>query len=157
MHAVVSEPGGTAYDYFKGSELFARGIRIYGKTGSTENPENAWFAGYAEDRRAARIAIAVVVEGGKHGGSDAAPMGRAIFELCGRGRIPGQLSRDHKEIFAGVGSPARTPRRTSKNFSLSGQRMPPSRGIGSSSLPRKRDNAGSLISFAQAPRPSFWT
>ena len=75
-----------------------------------------------------------------------------------RGRIPGQLTEEsssskqepceatkprshHKEIFAGVGSPARTPRRTSKNFSLSGQRMRPSCGMGSSILCRKRDNA----------------
>ena len=89
MSAVVNESGGTAYDYFKGSELFARGIKVYGKTGSTEDPENAWFAGFAEDRRGARIAVAVVVEGGKHGGSDAAPMGRAILELCAAARYLG--------------------------------------------------------------------
>lgn len=82
MDAVVNERGGTAYDAFRGSSLYARGIRVYGKTGSTESPENAWFAGYAQDRRGVKIAVAVVVEGGMHGGSDAGPMARAILELC---------------------------------------------------------------------------
>lgn len=82
MHAVVNETGGTAHEYFRGSNLYARGVTVYGKTGSTENPEDAWFAGYAEDRRGAKIAMAVVVVGGEHGGSDAAPLGRAILELC---------------------------------------------------------------------------
>jgi len=57
-------------------------VKVYGKTGSSEAPENAWFAGYAEDRRGSRIAIAVVIEGGQRGGSDAGPLGRAILELC---------------------------------------------------------------------------
>jgi penicillin-binding protein 2 len=82
MSAVVNEPGGTAHDYFKGSTLYARGVTVYGKTGSTEGPETAWFAGYAEDRRGVKIAISVVLMGGMHGGSDAGPMGRAILELC---------------------------------------------------------------------------
>ena len=82
MSAVVNEPGGTAYELFKGSGLYARGVKVYGKTGSTENPENAWFAGYAEDRRGAKIALAVVVEGGQHGGSDAGPAGAARSSNC---------------------------------------------------------------------------
>ena len=80
--AVVNERGGSAYNPFKGSNLFVRGVKVYGKTGSTERPENAWFAGFAEDARGARIALAVVVEGGMRGSSDAAPLGRAILELC---------------------------------------------------------------------------
>jgi cell division protein FtsI/penicillin-binding protein 2 len=82
INAVVSEQGGTAYEYFRGSELRSRGVRVYGKTGSTEAPENAWFAAYATDRGGAKIAIAVVIVGGEHGGRDAAPPGRAILELC---------------------------------------------------------------------------
>lgn len=81
-HAVVNESGGSAYKAFHDSPLYARGVKIYGKTGSTEAPENAWFAGYGEDGRGNRIAIAVVIEGGQRGGSDAGPMGRAILELC---------------------------------------------------------------------------
>ncbi|HNS21349.1 MAG TPA: penicillin-binding transpeptidase domain-containing protein [Sedimentisphaerales bacterium] len=82
LSAVVNEPGGSAYKPFQGSTLHARGVKVYGKTGSSEAPENAWFAGYAEDRRGSRIAIAVVIEGGQRGGSDAGPLGRAILELC---------------------------------------------------------------------------
>ncbi|MGE5296091.1 MAG: peptidoglycan D,D-transpeptidase FtsI family protein [Solirubrobacterales bacterium] len=82
MHAVVSETGGSAHAYFLGSDLYTRGVTVYGKTGSTEAPEVAWFAGYAEDAKGVKIAIAVVVVGGERGGSDAAPLGRAILELC---------------------------------------------------------------------------
>jgi len=82
IRAVVNEQGGTAFTVFKGSSLFGRGVKVYGKTGSTEDPDNAWFAGYAEDRYGSKIAIAVVIEGGQHGGSDAGPLGRAILELC---------------------------------------------------------------------------
>jgi len=80
--AVVNERGGSAYNAFTGSDLHARGVSVYGKTGSTEGPEDAWFAGFAEDRRGPRIAVALVVEGGQRGSSDAAPLGRQILELC---------------------------------------------------------------------------
>ncbi|MBP7053647.1 MAG: hypothetical protein KBE65_21770 [Phycisphaerae bacterium] len=82
ISAVVNESGGSAYKAFQGSTLYARGVKVYGKTGSSEAPENAWFAGYGEDGRGSKIAIAVVIEGGQRGGSDAGPLGRAIFELC---------------------------------------------------------------------------
>jgi penicillin-binding protein 2 len=82
IRAVVNERGGSAYTQFKDSDLSARGINICGKTGSTERPEHAWFAGFAEDRRGPRIAIAVVIEEGQRGGNDAGPMARAVFELC---------------------------------------------------------------------------
>jgi penicillin-binding protein 2 len=80
--AVVNESGGSAHKVFQGSTLYARGVKVYGKTGSSEDPENAWFAGYGEDHRGSRIAISVVIEGGQRGGSDAGPLGRAILELC---------------------------------------------------------------------------
>jgi penicillin-binding protein 2 len=82
MYAVVNETGGSAHSQFAGSDLSARGVTVYGKTGSTEGPEVAWFAGYAEDLRGVKIAMAVVVVGGERGGSDAAPLGREILELC---------------------------------------------------------------------------
>lgn len=82
MSAVVNESGGTAHKAFEGSSLFARGVHVWGKTGSTEKPDDAWFAGYAQDRRGAKIAVAMVVEGGQRGSSDAAPLGRAVLELC---------------------------------------------------------------------------
>ena len=82
MSAVVNERGGTAYQDFGPAGLARQDVKVYGKTGSTERPENAWFAGFAEDAEGAKIAIAVVVEGGQHGSSDAAPLAREIIQLC---------------------------------------------------------------------------
>jgi penicillin-binding protein 2 len=86
MSAVVNELHGTAYDAFHDDPAHAsplpRDVKVYGKTGSTERPAHAWFAGFVEDRTGARIAVAVVVEGGEHGGKDAAPIGREVIKLC---------------------------------------------------------------------------
>jgi len=82
MHAVVNERGGTAYEAFAGSSLTRHGVKVYGKTGSTERPFHAWFAGFAEDKEGAKLALAVVVESGQHGGRDAGPLAREILELC---------------------------------------------------------------------------
>jgi penicillin-binding protein 2 len=82
MSAVVNESGGTAYNEFAHSGLSEQGVTVYGKTGSTEKPDNAWFAGFAADRTDRSIAIAVVVEGGQHGSSDAAPLARDIIQFC---------------------------------------------------------------------------
>lgn len=82
MSAVVNEAGGTAYDMFRGSGLGAQGVKVYGKTGSTERPYHAWFAGFAEDRDGAKLALAVIIEGGQRGSRDAAPLIRDIIQLC---------------------------------------------------------------------------
>jgi penicillin-binding protein 2 len=84
MSAVVNERGGTAYKQFGPflTVLAEEDVKVYGKTGSTENPEHAWFAGFAEDSAADKIAIAVIVEGGQHGSSDAAPLARDIIQFC---------------------------------------------------------------------------
>jgi cell division protein FtsI/penicillin-binding protein 2 len=82
MYAVVNEPGGTAYKEFAPAGLAEQGVKVYGKTGSTEEPANAWFSGFAEDRKGRKLAIAFVVEGGQHGSSDAAPLARDIIQFC---------------------------------------------------------------------------
>ena len=82
MSAVVNESGGTAYREFAHSGLGGQGVKVYGKTGSTEAPDNAWFAGFAEDGAGRSIAIAVIVEGGQHGSADAAPLARDIIQFC---------------------------------------------------------------------------
>ena len=82
MAGVVSEPGGTAYNAFAYSGFGREGVRVYGKTGSTEAPDTAWFGGFAEDGGGRKIALAVVVEGGQHGSSDAAPLARDIISFC---------------------------------------------------------------------------
>ncbi len=82
MSAVVNEPGGTAYDQFAYSGLGQQGVRVYGKTGSTEKPDNACFAGFAKDDVDRSISIAVVVEGGQSGPRGAAPLARDIIQFC---------------------------------------------------------------------------
>ncbi len=59
------------------------GIAVGGKTGSAENPPHpahGWFVCYApaEDPQ---IAIACIVEHGKHGASTAAPVCRALLDV----------------------------------------------------------------------------
>lgn len=82
MSAVVNEPDGTAYKEFAYSGLDEKGVKVYGKTGSTERPEHAWFAGFAVDGKGRKLAFTVLVEGGRHGSSDAAPLIRDIIRLC---------------------------------------------------------------------------
>jgi len=84
MSAVVNEPGGTAHKEFAPvlGSFAEQDVKVYGKTGSTEAPEVAWFAGFARDSAGRGISIAVVVEGGQHGPADAAPLARDIIQFC---------------------------------------------------------------------------
>jgi penicillin-binding protein 2 len=82
MSAVVNERNGTAYDAFAPANLSRFGVHVYGKTGSTERPDNAWFAGFIEDTRGRKIALSLVIEGGQHGSHDAAPLACHIVQLC---------------------------------------------------------------------------
>jgi len=82
MSAVVNEQGGTAYREFVHSDLGRQAVTVYGKTGSTEKPDHAWFAGFARDDADRTLAIAVIVEGGQHGSADAAPLARDIIQFC---------------------------------------------------------------------------
>ena len=82
MSAVVNELSGTANTQFLQSTLIQQGVKVYGKTGSTQAPENAWFAGFATDNAGRSIAIAVLVEGGQRGSQDAAPLGFNIIQFC---------------------------------------------------------------------------
>ncbi len=84
MSAVINEINGTANKEF-GPVLYTfteQDVKLYGKTGSTEAPEHAWFAGFAEDDTGRKLAFAIVVEGGEHGSSDAAPLVRDIIQFC---------------------------------------------------------------------------
>jgi penicillin-binding protein 2 len=98
MSAVVNEVGGTAYNQFEPflATLNAEDVKVYGKTGSTERPEHAWFGGFAQDSAARKVALAVVVEGGQHGSSDAAPLARGIIQFCiEAGYIGKSIVTDH--------------------------------------------------------------
>jgi len=92
MHMVV-QPGGTAAALSHGLV----GYDIAGKTGTAQvkgikqnekysesklDPrhwDHAWFMGFAPVNNP-RIAVAVLVENGKHGGSTAGPIARALFD-----------------------------------------------------------------------------
>jgi cell division protein FtsI/penicillin-binding protein 2 len=86
VHAVVYEPHGTAYNEFNKpgdrSVLFDRDMTIYGKTGSTQDPEHAWFECFAEDRSGRAVVVTVLVERGARGAGEAAPLGHRILRYC---------------------------------------------------------------------------
>ena len=101
MYGVVNEPGGTA----GASKL--PGIELCGKTGSAqvisnqglarvgkhaELRDNAWFVGFAP-RQNPELVVAVLVQGGEHGGAAAAPIARDIVKAYydkKQGKIPPQ-------------------------------------------------------------------
>ncbi|MCW8131220.1 MAG: hypothetical protein KIS92_12800 [Planctomycetota bacterium] len=86
---------GTAYRAFHSGEALA--VRAAGKTGTAdtghanESP-HAWFVGYAPSE-APRVAFAVLVENGGHGGEVAAPIARNVL----------------KEIYGTRSAPVRDP------------------------------------------------
>lgn len=82
MDAVVNESQGTARKAFVDFDSKAMQIKIYGKTGSTQSPEHAWFSGFVEDNSGRKIALAVLVEGGQSGAQDAAPLAREVIRLA---------------------------------------------------------------------------
>ena len=84
MWAVVNESGGTAHRAFAASlaDFSEEGLKVYGKTGSSEKPYNALFAGFAEDGSGRSVALAIIVEGGQSGGGEAAPLACEIIRFC---------------------------------------------------------------------------
>ena len=80
--AVINEAEGTAYKAFAYAEFDMQDVRIFGKTGSSQEPNNALFAGFAEDSICRSIAITVIGEGGQSGQQDAAPIAREIIQAC---------------------------------------------------------------------------
>jgi penicillin-binding protein 2 len=101
MYGVVNEQGGTA----GASKL--PGIELCGKTGSAQViseqglkragkqaalKDNAWFVGFAP-RQNPEIVVAVLVQGGEHGGEAAAPIARNVVKAYydkKQGKIPPQ-------------------------------------------------------------------
>ena len=58
------------------------GVQVAGKTGSAENPHgsaHAWFIGFAPAENS-EVAVAVIVENGGAGGTEAAPIAREIMK-----------------------------------------------------------------------------
>jgi penicillin-binding protein 2 len=82
MRGVVNEPGGTAYSSRVAS------VPMSGKTGTAQAGsmdkgvdfgDHAWFIAYAPSEEPS-LAISVLVEFGGHGGSESAPIAKAITE-----------------------------------------------------------------------------
>jgi penicillin-binding protein 2 len=77
--AVVNEEGGTGY-----GRANLPDIRIAGKTGTAQagrGADHAWFAGFAPAENP-KIAFAVIIEHGGHGGEIAGPIAREIVKAC---------------------------------------------------------------------------
>jgi cell division protein FtsI/penicillin-binding protein 2 len=77
MEKVISSDAGT------GKKARIKGVRVAGKTGTSENPHgdtHAWFTAYApaEDPKVAVIAL---VENGGEGGIVSAPIAKRLMEL----------------------------------------------------------------------------
>jgi penicillin-binding protein 2 len=82
LHAVTSEPGGTARHRFLGLP-----IPVAGKTGTAQDPlgalSHAWFAGYTEANEPDKpdIAAVVMIENVGEGSEYAAPIFRRLVEV----------------------------------------------------------------------------
>src|SRR5207237_1766690 len=77
MKRVTSTPQGTAYYAFRDEKL-----PVAAKTGSAENENpdaHAWFVGFAPPEQP-KLLVLVMVEGGQHGGTVAAPIARSLID-----------------------------------------------------------------------------
>ena len=58
-------------------------MKVYGKTGTAENPHgepHAWYVGFAKSENET-IALSVIIENGGTGGSTAAPIAAELTKL----------------------------------------------------------------------------
>jgi penicillin-binding protein 2 len=79
MKRVTSTPPGTAYYAFRDEKL-----PIAAKTGSAENENpdaHAWFVGFLPPDKPSLLVL-VMVEGGQHGGTVAAPIARSLIDMA---------------------------------------------------------------------------
>jgi penicillin-binding protein 2 len=79
MQRVTSTPKGTAYYAFSAEKL-----PIAAKTGSAENENpdaHAWFVGFTPPTKPSLLVL-VMVEGGQHGGTVAAPIARQVIDMA---------------------------------------------------------------------------
>jgi penicillin-binding protein 2 len=79
MKRVTSTPQGTAYYAFRDERL-----PIAAKTGSAENENpdaHAWFVGFTPPDNPSLLVL-VMVEGGQHGGTVAAPVARTLIDMA---------------------------------------------------------------------------
>jgi penicillin-binding protein 2 len=118
LTAVVNEQGGTGY-----ATAYLPDLRYAGKTGTAQSGKtdpHAWFAGFAPAENP-RIAFAVIVEYGGHGGTAAGPIVREIVKAC---QAHGYLSDRTKSDTATDTPPPNGKNGKSKNGKRSGAGEP---------------------------------
>jgi len=124
LTAVVNEPGGTGY-----ATAYLPDLRYAGKTGTAQTGHtdpHAWFAGFAPAENP-RIAFAVIIEFGGHGGTAAGPVAREIVKACQAHGYLGDRPQPDASAEPTVGQKNGSGK--SKNGKRSGafeQRLPPS-------------------------------
>ena len=77
--AAVAQAGGTG----KLANPHIKGLKVYGKTGTAQNPHgepHAWFFGFSKYMEEV-ISIVVLIENGGHGSEVSAPIARLAFEI----------------------------------------------------------------------------
>ena len=86
MYQVINSSGGTAFDAFYPNPWQEEIVKLYGKTGSTDN---SVFGCFAESFDGRKIAVAVLAEIERNGSDVAAPLVRDILLLAGtHGYLP---------------------------------------------------------------------
>jgi len=78
MSKVVTAPKGTG----RRSNPKIPGLKIWGKTGTAENPHgepHAWYIAYGE-KDGEMISVVILLENGGHGGEVATPLARNVFK-----------------------------------------------------------------------------
>ncbi len=78
MHEVITGKKGTG----KAADPRIPNVKIFGKTGTAENPHgepHAWFIGYGKNN-SNLISVVVLIENGGHGGETAAPIAKQVFK-----------------------------------------------------------------------------
>jgi len=96
-YAVVNERGGTAFNVFEETDFGKLDVTVYGKTGTTQAPSNAWFEGFAEDSDGRAVSVAVIIEQGRSGANDAGPLAREIIKFCIERGYLGQMPEPEQE------------------------------------------------------------
>jgi penicillin-binding protein 2 len=100
----VTQPGGTAVYANMGTPYqiaaktgtaqviaMKQGEKYVAKDISERNRDHAWYIAYAPADKP-RIALAVLVENGGHGGTTAAPIARKVFDYYLLGKVPKPLT-----------------------------------------------------------------
>ncbi|HPB32855.1 MAG TPA: penicillin-binding transpeptidase domain-containing protein, partial [Candidatus Sumerlaeota bacterium] len=81
--AVANEPGGTA-----AAAQFSKEWKVAGKTGTAERSgreDDAWFVGFAPWNDP-EVVVLVMLEGAGHGGREAGPLAREMFDYYFKNR-----------------------------------------------------------------------